>query len=88
MLLGVMDEFGIVDREAFLEHAAAFDVDMNGYLKKVNSRKPPKRGINFKAVPKVLSNLPWFNATKHQICPKCGETIVRGTTACGSCGRR
>lgn len=89
MLLRVMDEFGIVDREAFLEHAAAFDVDMNGYLKKGEFEKAAEAWNQLsKAVPKVLSNLPWFNATKHQICPKCGETIVRGTTACGSCGKK
>lgn len=89
MLLRVMDEFGIVDREAFLEHAAAFDVDMNGYLKKGEFEKAAEAWNQLsKAVPKVLSNLPWFNATKHQICPKCAETIVRGTTACGSCGKK
>ena len=89
MLLRVMDEFGIVDREAFLEHAAAFDVDMNGYLKKGEFEKAAEAWNQLsKAVPKVLSNLPWFNATKHQICPKCGETIVRGTKACGSCGAK
>ena len=89
MLLRVMDEFGIVDREAFLEHAAAFDIDMNGYLKKGEFEKAAEAWNQLsKAVPKVLSNLPWFNATKHQICPKCGETIVHGTTACGSCGAK
>ena len=89
MLLRVMEEFGIVDREAFLEHAAAFDIDMNGYLKKGEFEKAAEAWNQLsKAVPKVLSNLPWFNATKHQVCPNCGETIVRGTTACGSCGAK
>ena len=33
-MLRVMDEFGIEDRDAFLEHAMNFDLDDNGYLKK------------------------------------------------------
>lgn len=87
MLLRVMNEFGIVDRAAFLEHAAAFDVDMNGYLKKGEFEKAAEAWNQLsKAVPKILNNLPWFNATKPQVCPKCGETIVRNATECGSCG--
>ncbi|MGB2038081.1 MAG: hypothetical protein ACPHX8_06395, partial [Candidatus Poseidoniaceae archaeon] len=34
IMLRVMDEFGIEDRDAFLEHAMNFDLDDNGYLKK------------------------------------------------------
>jgi hypothetical protein len=34
IMLRVMDEFGIEDRDAFLEHSMNFDLDDNGYLKK------------------------------------------------------
>lgn len=93
MLLRVMNEFGIVDREAFLEHAAAFDVEMNGYLKKGEFQKAGEAWNQLaKTVPKILNNMPWFNATKQfggvEACPKCGTAIVRGTTACGSCGHK
>ncbi|MBL6889532.1 MAG: hypothetical protein ISR25_03460 [Candidatus Poseidoniaceae archaeon] len=34
IMLRVMEEFGIEDRDAFLEHSMNFDLDDNGYLKK------------------------------------------------------
>ena len=34
IMVRVMDEFGIEDRDAFLEHSMNFDLDDNGYLKK------------------------------------------------------
>ena len=34
IMLRVMEEFGIEDRDAFLEHSMNFDLDENGYLKK------------------------------------------------------
>ena len=33
-MLRVMEEYGITDRDAFLEHSMNFDLDDNGYLKK------------------------------------------------------
>ena len=33
-MIRVMEEFGIEDRDAFLEHSMNFDLDDNGYLKK------------------------------------------------------
>ncbi|MDA8718304.1 hypothetical protein N9M09_03720, partial [Candidatus Poseidoniales archaeon] len=34
IMIRVMEEFGIEDRDAFLEHSMNFDLDDNGYLKK------------------------------------------------------
>ena len=34
IMLRVMDEYGITDRDAFLAHSMNFDLDDNGYLKK------------------------------------------------------
>ena len=34
IMLRVMEEYGITDRDAFLEHSMNFDLDDNGYLKK------------------------------------------------------
>jgi hypothetical protein len=77
MLQRVMDEFGIVDREAFLKHAAAFDVDMNGYLNKGELEKAAVVWINTtKPSPRSVNQLPFFSYfVTIVVCARCGHFI-------------
>lgn len=69
MLLRVMEEYGIQDRDAFLNYAMNFDLDSNGYLKKAEFVEAAKA----------------FMAGMDKICPMCRTTNRPNHFRCMAC---
>jgi hypothetical protein len=92
LAFGVMDAYNIDHDEfnAFIEHAAQFDVGNNGHLTKKELEGAAEAWINTtKPTPRSVVQMPFFSPPMTRVlCPHCGETIVQGTTACGSCAQK
>ena len=94
IMLRVMEEFGIEDRDAFLEHSMNFDLDDNGYLKKAefvaaaeaftagdessNDEEAEEEGAE--------EETPSEESASTKPCPICSTFVNMDSMNCSTCG--
>ena len=96
IMLRVMEEFGIEDRDAFLEHSMNFDLDDNGYLKKAefvaaaeafntgtdDSTEESEDGDGEEEVVEETTE----DSEESKLCPICSTQVGMDSTTCNACG--
>ena len=95
VLLRVMDAHGITDRDAFIAHAASFDHDDNGYLKKSELEDAAKAftaGDEEEASEEpaaeeaeAVEEAPAEEAVGDKSCPICSTSNAGDAASCSAC---
>ena len=101
IMLRVMEEYGITDRDAFLEHSMNFDLDDNGYLKKaefVEAAKAFTAGKEDAAETddseetveetseEVVEESTTEDGDETKDCPICPTSVAKTDMTCATCG--
>ena len=96
-----MEEYGITDRDAFLEHSMNFDLDDNGYLKKaefVEAAKAFTAGEEDAAETddseetveetseEVVEESTTEDGDETKDCPICPTSVAKTDMTCATCG--
>ena len=92
-MLRVMEEFGIEDRDAFLEHSMNFDLDDNGYLKKAEFVAAAEAFTAGDASEESTEEEPVEDAeaeveevSESKTCPICSTSNDAHADTCTACG--
>jgi hypothetical protein len=92
-MLRVMEEFGIEDRDAFLEHSMNFDLDDNGYLKKaefVAAAEAFTAGVaseeSAEEAPSEDDETEAEESSEAKSCPICSTSNDGDAGTCTACG--
>jgi len=100
IMLRVMEEYGIEDRDAFLAHSMNFDLDDNGYLKKAEFVEAAKAFTSEagedqtveeetsdaeEAVEEEATEEIVEEAAEAKDCPICGTSNAHDASACVAC---
>ena len=102
IMLRVMDEFGIEDRDAFLEHSMNFDLDENGYLKKAEfvaaaeaftagddseeETADDSEEETSEEAPAEETESEAEGASETKSCPICSTSVDVNAATCSACG--
>ena len=88
IMVRVMEEFGIEDRDAFLEHSMNFDLDDNGYLKKAEFVAAAEAFIagDESSSEEVVEEAAEEESAKTKPCPICSTFVNMDSTNCSACG--
>ena len=100
IMLRVMDEFGIEDRDAFLEHSMNFDLDENGYLKKAefvaaaeaftaedeDESADNSEEETSEEAPAEETESEAEGASETKSCPICSTSVDVNAATCSACG--
>ena len=93
IMLRVMEEFGIEDRDAFLEHSMNFDLDDNGYLKKAEFVAAAEAFTAGDASEESTEEEPVEDAeseveevSESKTCPICSTSNDAHADTCTACG--
>ena len=93
IMLRVMEEFGIEDRDAFLEHSMNFDLDDNGYLKKAEFVAAAEAFTAGDASEESTEEEPVEDAeseveevSESKTCPICSTSNDDHADTCTACG--
>ena len=88
IMVRVMEEFGIEDRDAFLEHSMNFDLDDNGYLKKAEFVAAAEAFIagDESSSEEVVEEAAEEESAKTKPCPICSTFVNVDSTNCSACG--
>jgi hypothetical protein len=93
-MLRVMEEFGIEDRDAFLEHSMNFDLDDNGYLKKAEfvaaaeafTAGEASEEESAEEVPSEDGGTEAEESSEPKSCPICSTSNDADAGTCSACG--
>jgi uncharacterized repeat protein (TIGR01451 family) len=94
IMLRVMEEFGIEDRDAFLEHSMNFDLDDNGYLKKAEfvaaaeafTAGEASEEESAEEVPSEDGGTEAEESSEPKSCPICSTSNDADAGTCSACG--
>ena len=101
IMLRVMEEYGITDRDAFLAHSMNFDLDDNGYLKKAEFVEAAKAftADGEEDVEETEASEETTEATEEveepsadggeddmKVCPICSSSVSGTSMTCTACG--
>ena len=101
IMLRVMEEYGITDRDAFLAHSMNFDLDDNGYLKKAEFVEAAKAftADGEEDVEETEASEETTEATEEveepsadggeddmKVCPICNSSVSGTSMTCTACG--
>ena len=94
IMLRVMEEFGIEDRDGFLEHSMNFDLDDNGYLKKAEFVAAAEAFTAGDSTEEAEEEAPAEDAESNaeessdetKTCPICSTSNDAHADTCTACG--